>query len=159
MDDDVNTAGAVSVLFDLAREAVALREAGGGSAAAAFLHEAMTVIGLSPSERTLPPRRAQVELVETVVTSDRVASYVVRGPERDDGLDDGLAARLRAAVGDALSLDGAGARQAVDAVIVARAEAKADKNYALADALRKALADAGVVVTDSKEGATWTVGG
>ena len=44
-------------------------------------------------------------------------------------------------------------------MIVARAEAKADKNYALADALRKALADAGVVVTDSKEGATWTVGG
>jgi len=159
MDDDVNTAGAVSVLFDLAREAVALREAGSGSAAAAFLHEAMTVIGLSPNERTLPPRRAQVELVETVVTSDRVASYVVRGPESDDGLDDGLAARLRAAVGDALPLDGAGARQAVDAVIVARAEAKADKNYALADALRKALADAGVVVTDSKEGATWTVGG
>ncbi|MBV8600895.1 MAG: cysteine--tRNA ligase, partial [Candidatus Eremiobacteraeota bacterium] len=44
LDDDVNTSGAVSVLFDAARDAGALRDDGASAAAAAFLHESMETL-------------------------------------------------------------------------------------------------------------------
>jgi len=56
----------------------------------------------------------------------------------------------------AVSLDGADARDAIQRVIVARAEAKANRDYALADRLRAALADAGITLADSKDGTTWS---
>ena len=44
----------------------------------------------------------------------------------------------------------------VEAKIAERAQAKADKNYALADAIRAELAEKGVALKDSREGTTWT---
>jgi cysteinyl-tRNA synthetase len=42
-------------------------------------------------------------------------------------------------------------------VIVARAQAKAARDFASADRLRDALKSAGIAVTDLKNGASWTV--
>ena len=44
---------------------------------------------------------------------------------------------------------------AVEAQIAARAAAKAAKNWAEADRIRKALMDAGIVLTDGPAGTTW----
>ena len=52
LDDDMNTSGAVSVLFDLASASNELVREGGASPAASFLHQSLTLIGLSPTERT-----------------------------------------------------------------------------------------------------------
>ena len=42
-------------------------------------------------------------------------------------------------------------------VLDLRQQARADKDWALSDKLRDALADAGVTIKDGKEGATWSV--
>lgn len=44
---------------------------------------------------------------------------------------------------------------AIDAMIVARTEAKKAKNFAEADRIRKELADAGIVLEDSAQGTIW----
>jgi cysteinyl-tRNA synthetase len=130
LDDDMNTASAVSVLFDLSSEAGALAEAGAASRAAAFLHEAMGLLGISPAERA---KRGETQTL---------------GAE--------FAARLREKLGDALPLGSADAETAIAAVIEARNAARAAKDFALADRLRVALAESGVTLADSKEGTTWT---
>ena len=50
-----------------------------------------------------------------------------------------------------LTLDAAG----IEAQIAARAEAKAAKNWAEADRIRKELLDQGIVLKDSAAGTTW----
>ena len=49
--------------------------------------------------------------------------------------------------------------QAVEALIVLRNTARAARDFARADALRKELDDLGVVIKDSKDGTTWTLKG
>ncbi|GAA2120621.1 cysteine--tRNA ligase [Kocuria atrinae] len=65
-----------------------------------------------------------------------------------------------------MNLDGAGAgggaeHQALDSLVHQlldqRAQARADKNWALADQIRDQLADAGVVVKDGAQGSAWSV--
>ncbi len=131
MDDDLNTAGALAVLFGIASEKERYLREGTPSAVAAFMHEAMGILGISPSERNSRPA-ADVEAV---------------------------AAKLKAAIGDALALDGASGGPLIDAVIAARNEARRARDFALADRLRDALVTAGVIVNDGKEGTTWTVAG
>ena len=66
LDDDMNTAGAVSVLFDLAAASNELAKTGAASRAAAFAHQALTLIGLSPTERT---HRAAKYIATAAVTN------------------------------------------------------------------------------------------
>jgi cysteinyl-tRNA synthetase len=47
---------------------------------------------------------------------------------------------------------------AIDALIAERAQAKADKNWARADAIRKELTEAGILLEDSAAGTTWKRG-
>lgn len=63
-----------------------------------------------------------------------------------------------------MNLDGAGGggeHQALDSLVRQlldqRAQARADKNWALADKIRDQLADAGVVVKDGAQGSAWSV--
>ncbi|MBV9104295.1 MAG: cysteine--tRNA ligase, partial [Candidatus Eremiobacteraeota bacterium] len=79
LEDDMNTAGAVSVLFDLAGSARDLIAAGGASEAAAFLHEAMSVLGVSPNERTLPRRPPTVLSARSLDVAGK--PFALSGPQ------------------------------------------------------------------------------
>lgn len=46
---------------------------------------------------------------------------------------------------------------AIEAKIAKRAEAKANKDFALADSIRDALAEQGIILKDSREGTTWVL--
>jgi cysteinyl-tRNA synthetase len=65
--------------------------------------------------------------------------------------------RLRAQLGNELSLNGSSAEEAIAKVVEARSRARAAKDWAASDRLRDALASAGVAIKDSKDGTTWTV--
>ena len=45
---------------------------------------------------------------------------------------------------------------AIEAKLVARAEAKANRDFAAADAIRDELIAAGIVIKDGADGTTWT---
>ena len=157
LDDDLNTSGAVSVLFDLANVANDAIARGAASAASAFVHEALTIVGLSPNERAhVPPKPKSV--VDTVAATGG-GSFTISAPaDAETSLPDDTVVRLRDLVADAVHLNGGSKASAVATVIEARLRAKAQRDFALADRLRDALKAVGVVVTDRKEGASWTVG-
>jgi len=157
LDDDLNTSGALSVLFELAAAQNRTIAGGAASAAAAFMHQAMELLGISPAQRSAP-----VEAAATVSRSFQVggADYAVEAPEDVEAvLSDAAFARLREALVTELPLDGEPKAKAVERVIFARAEAKAAKDFGRADRLRDALKAAGIAVTDLKNGASWTVAG
>jgi len=159
LDDDMNTAGAASVLFDVAAATSEFIGSGGAARAAAFLHEAMGILGISPNERTLARSRSSETRDFTDVT-DPASGLVIAGPwEAAERMPVDFVARLREQLGDAVELDGAAAPEAIRRVIGARAQAKAAKDFARADVLRKALAQSGIVLTDAKERVTWSVAG
>jgi cysteinyl-tRNA synthetase len=153
LDDDMNTSGAISVVFDLAGAAQELVARGAANHAAAFVHQALGVLGISPLERG-----ARAEAVtEKTHTVDRVAYKIVRrGPA---SVSEAALERLRTLVGEIVQLESFAPPEAVDAVVEARIKAKSEKDFALADKLREALAEAGVVLADSKEGTTWSASG
>jgi cysteinyl-tRNA synthetase len=139
LDDDMNTSGALSTLFDLANSGSKIAAAGAASEAAAFMHEAMGLLGISPNDRTLPKKQAaQAPGAVPADFAERVA-------------------RVRAALGEVVVANGGGDEQTVGAIIEARATAKKGRDFARADLLRAALAAGGIVLTDSKEGTSWTV--
>jgi len=150
MDEDLNTAGAVSVLFDVAGAAAMLATTADASSVAAFLHEAMTLLGIGPSERG-----------GAAVAATGAAAAAGNGTLAAHVYSDASLARLRAAAtehfGAEVSPEALDGDALVARFLAARAAAKAAKDFALADALRASLAAAGVTVRDAKEGATWTV--
>ncbi len=158
LDDDLNTAGAISVLFDLGSGASGLIQSGAASPAAAFLHEAMALLGISPSERSHKP--VIVEYDTSLVTLEGAGTMFRIAAPKDAAqhLPVGTLEALRVDVGGFVALDG-DVKAAVNAVIAARQRAKLEKDFGLADRLRIALKSIGVVVTDEKDGATWTVAG
>ncbi len=79
----------------------------------------------------------------------------LREPERS--LPPDFVNRLRAHLGDLVSIDGGSADEAIAKVIDARARARANKDWASSDRLRDALAACGVAIKDSKDGTTWTL--
>ena len=132
LDDDMNTSGAAAVLFDIAGASADFIAAGEGSMAAAFMHEAMGVLGISPNERTLSKPSAEL---------------------RSD-----LAEILNARFPDVVSVTLTPSASA-DAMVEARNAARKARDFARADALRAALAECGVVLVDTKEGTAWSVAG
>ncbi|GAC1540219.1 MAG: cysteine--tRNA ligase [Vulcanimicrobiaceae bacterium] len=153
LDDDFNTAGAISVLFAIAAAADAAVARGTASALAGFLHEALTVVGLSPSER--PAVVVHATSVKTTTVADVSYTIVRSGAER---LTPEAIERLRQLVGAIVPLGALDGHETVDAVVEARILAKAQKDFALADRLRVALSGVGVTLADSKEGTSWSVG-
>jgi cysteinyl-tRNA synthetase len=161
LDDDVNTSGAVSVLFDLANVSNEAIASGAASAASAFMHEALGLLGISPSEREREPAREK-RVVTTEFADDSAAGgIVVEGPaDAEDVLPGDTVARLRDLVPpDVVHLNGHSKTAAVEAVIRARIAAKKERDFKRADALRDALKAVGVTFNDRKDGGgSWTVG-
>ncbi len=155
LDDDMNTAGAVSVLFDLAAVGNDVVRSGAASRAAAFEHQALTLLGLSPTERTHLARA----VVETAQRTAGANGFVIRGPANaDDLLPASALATLSRRLAGRLALNGESPAQVVVRVILERQNAKERKEYALADEFRQALHGIGIALKDSKEGVTWSVG-
>jgi cysteinyl-tRNA synthetase len=133
LDDDMNTAGALGVLFDLVSGLGRHPDAGQREGGSIFLRDALGVLGLGPLvDRPLVAEQALV-------------------------LHPALVERLRARLGDVLHFNGVPSPEAaIQLVIEARAVARKNKDFALGDRLRDALAAEGIVLKDSKDGTTWT---
>jgi cysteinyl-tRNA synthetase len=132
LDEDMNTAGALGVLFELISSLSKHPDAAQREGGAVLLHDALQLFGIGP-------------LLDRPVETERAVA-----------LDPALAERLRARFGDALHLNGDSPEAAIQAVIDARAAARKNKDFALGDRLRDALAAEGIALKDSKDGTTWT---
>jgi cysteinyl-tRNA synthetase len=161
LDDDMNTSGAVSVLFDLAAAAPQLICDGAAVAAAAFLHESMALLGVSPAQRALEPAvTATLTHASLVGAGDATLMLQVEGPaDAAERLPLNTVERLQNDLGPLVQLDG-DAVEAVIEVIEARQLAKMQRDFGLADRFRDALKNLGIVVTDvKKDRVSWTVVG
>ena len=138
LDDDMNTAGAVGVLFDAANAVPKIVAANAGAAASAarsLFEDALGVLGVG---KILTRAAAVAEAVE---------------------VDPAKIERLRTALGDAIAFNGETPAGIIALVIDARNVARKARDFALADRLRNALSAEGIVLTDGKDGTTWTIGG
>jgi cysteinyl-tRNA synthetase len=159
LDDDLNTSGAVSVLFDLANGSAAAIGVGAASSAAAFLHEALELLGLSLARRAAAPATPIATVASVARAGDGTEFEIVGPADAEELLPADTVDRLRSLIPEgSLHLNGHSKSAAVIAVIEARLTAKQQRDFRLADAMRDALKAIGVVVTDRKEGASWTVG-
>jgi len=130
MDDDFNTAGALSSIFDLAR------------AANSFL--AANQSGLSAADHTTLGR-AEAEIVELLSVLGVTVQEVARAGEYP-----------REVVAVALQLagyQGDDPSAAVEALLAARAAARSERNWAAADVVRDELARLGFTIEDTPAGA------
>jgi cysteinyl-tRNA synthetase len=134
MEDDFNSAGALGALFDLAR------------AANGFLSVNGSVLDAADLDVLAAAEGAVVELLN-------VLGVTLPADEAAAALPDGilpLARELADYAGDDPSA-------AVEAILSARAEARAAKDWARADAVRDGLAALGVRVEDTATGARISV--
>jgi cysteinyl-tRNA synthetase len=134
LDNDMNTAGALGVLFDLVSDVAKDPDVEARRDAAALLAEALGLFGIG-ALLDPPPEQAAAVIDRSIV--------------------DRLAQRL----GDAVHLNGAGPEAAIAAIVEARNAARRAKDFALGDRLRDALAAEGVELHDAKDGTTWTRAG
>jgi cysteinyl-tRNA synthetase len=128
LDDDMNTAAALAVLYDLVNRADVSRER---------LAYWLSVLGVAPTEAWLEKPRAELapDLVERLQHALREA-------------------RVETAWS---TIAGATPREAIERVVALRGEARRAKDWAASDKLRDALQRCGIDVKDSKEGTTWSV--
>ena len=120
MDDDFNTAGAISVLF------LSL------SIINRFMdqHEVETATAEEPRELALAAAR-------TVISDARILGLFEQPAASTDGQHDSLNSDL------------------LDLLVQLRTDAKTEKNYALADRIRKELSSLGVTLEDGPDGTRW----
>jgi cysteinyl-tRNA synthetase len=133
LDNDMNTAGALGVLFELVADAARDPSAEVRREAAELLREGLDLFGLAP-------------LLERPLAEAAVVDPAIVG-------------RLAARLGDLVHVNGAGPEAAIAAIIEARAAARRAKDFGLSDRLRDALEAEGVVLHDAKDGTTWTLAG
>jgi cysteinyl-tRNA synthetase len=129
LEDDMNTSVALAELLNVAASASSLAaDKVARPAIFARYVDGLGLLGLTPDDSWLQMNAA---------------------------LPDNFIAKLEAALGrDGLSAD---PQAAIDAVIVLRAQARAEKNWSESDRLRDGLLACGVELKDSKDGTTWTV--
>ena len=65
--------------------------------------------------------------------------------------------RLSDELGGEVAFNGESPEEAIERVIVARAKARASKDWAASDRLRDALARCGITIKDSKDATTWSI--
>jgi len=131
MNDDFNTAEAIAVLFELAREVNKARTADAVKAEklAATLRYLGGVLGLlqADAEDWLKGRRAEVP-VEGIIGTGAVGSVAISAAYSDEKIDELIQQRL---------------------------EARKNKDWATADRIRNELKEQGVVLEDTAGGTTW----
>jgi cysteinyl-tRNA synthetase len=128
LDDDVNTAAALAVLYDVVNRSTPNRER---------LEYWLGVLGVAPNPSWLEEPSAQlahdfIERLQQVLAEANIATAW-----RSDG--------------------NATPEEAIEGVIGLRDEARRNKDWAASDRLRDVLQRCGVEVKDSKEGTTWSV--
>jgi cysteinyl-tRNA synthetase len=127
MDDDFNTAGALGAVFDLVRELNRFLESGAAETAAG--------------------REAARVAADTVTELAGVLGIEVTGAVAADYPDEvvGIAREFAGYAGDAPA-------EAVEALLVVRAKARAEQDWDTSDAVRDRLAAAGLTIEDTKDG-------
>ena len=141
MDDDFNTSGAISVLFDLANEVNRLRAANdmdGAARVAEKMKSLGTLLGLVQSLpedflRGNTHRDVKARLFGVVGTMASTLGGVGMG-----------------AVGSAVFSD-----EQIDALITQRLDARKNKNWKESDRIRDELKAAGIILEDNAHGTTW----
>ena len=129
LEDDLGTPQALAAVFDLARAVNRGRDSG---------HDV---------------RAAQATLAE--LTRD-VLGLRLEEPDAVEVLD--VVALSKLASKHGVSCGGSDAESTIEALLAARTEARADRDFARADAIRDDLAGAGVEVADTPEGPRWSAG-
>ncbi len=129
LEDDLGTPQALAAVFDLARSVNRGRDAG---------HDV---------------RAAQATLAE--LTRD-VLGLRLEEPAAVEVLD--VVALSKLASKHGVSCGGSDAESTIEALLAARTEARAERDFARADAIRDDLAGAGVEVADTPEGPRWSAG-
>ena len=129
LDDDLGTPQALAAVFDLARAINRGRDAG---------HD------VTAAQATL------AELARDVL------GLRLEEPDAVEVLD--VVALSKLASKHDVSCGGSDAESTIEALLAARTEARAERDFARADAIRDDLAGAGVEVADTPEGPRWSAG-
>ena len=122
MDDDFNTGGATSDLFDLVRTINRYID--------------QNEIEQSASEQHLAALTIAVQILRDLSGILGIFS----SPQKNEAGNDELTGQL------------------MELMIALRAEARASKNFEIADRIRDGLAEIGVTIEDRKDGTGWRVG-
>jgi len=134
MDDDFNTAGALAAVFELAK------------AANVFLAEYQIDLCMDDKEALLLAEEVVVELLG-------VLGIEIAEPQECPYPDEVVALAAEVA-----GYAGSNPEEAVDVLLAARSAARAEKNWARADAVRDGLATIGFAIEDTPQGARVTYG-
>lgn len=124
MDDDFNTAGALGAVFGFVTECNQYLEAAGDAAA------------------------ASVALAGADALTELLSTLGIELPEPEEELPAGLLDVAR----ELVDFEGDDVAEAAEKILAARAEARAAKNWGLADAIRDQLKDLGLVIEDTAAG-------
>ncbi len=128
LDDDMNTAAALAVLYDVVSRSTTSREG---------LEYWLGVLGVAPNASWLDEPSADL------------------APDFIERLERALReARVESAPG---AIEGATPQEAIERIVLLRNDARRAKDWAASDRLRDALQNCGIEVKDSKEGTTWSV--
>jgi cysteinyl-tRNA synthetase len=128
LDDDMNTAAALAVLYDVVSRSTTSREG---------LEYWLGVLGVAPDASWL--EEPSVEL----------ASDFIERLER--ALQEARVEPARRAI------EGATPQEAIERIVLLRNDARRAKDWSASDRLRDALQSCGIEIKDSKEGTTWSV--
>ena len=157
LDDDMNTSGALGAIFENVIGGVwGLVESGAGAEAADFLADAWTIFGIAPALEREPPAEMFVRIGDSVALVD-VKRYVDTRWSRERQAQ--TLQNLQAKIGNRLGVNGQPLEALIPAAIEMRLEARQNKDFALGDQLRDALAEEGVILRDSKDETKWTLAG
>jgi cysteinyl-tRNA synthetase len=131
MDDDFNTAQALAVLFELAREINRGREENGDvTAAQKTLRELAGVLGFTLEE----PKKAPLESVPFAELLNELGQKFEQTPAHNPGMD---------------------AEQLIQLLIETREKLRKAKRWQDADTIRQRLAALGITLEDKPEGTVW----
>ena len=128
MDDDFNTAGAVAAYFQLVTEANKYLEQAAGAVDEDAARACAAVIA---------------------------GSFAQLGVELPV-IEESLPAELVAVAAELVGFDGDGVDAAAEAILAARAEARAAKDWGRADAIRDRLKELGLAIEDTSTGSRLT---